>query len=120
MGKNADRRNVGEVPAVEMRPGVYRSTLCYNEETMLCHFRMEKGATIPLHHHLAAQNGYVISGRVRFFKANGESFVAAGGTGYLFDSDEPHGSEALDDSELVECFNPMRPEYGDEAQRHEQ
>lgn len=115
MGKNADRRNVGEIPAVETSPGVYRSTLCYNEGTMLCHFRIRKGATIPLHHHVAAQNGYVISGRVRFIKGGGESFVATGGAGYLFDPEELHGLEALDDTELVECFSPMRPEYADDS-----
>lgn len=119
MAKNTENRSVGDNPAVEMLPGVFRSTLCYNEETMLCHFKMTKGAKIALHNHAAAQNGYIVSGRVRFFHEDGRSFVATAGTGYLFDSNEKHGSEALEESELIECFNPLRPEYADheEAKR---
>ncbi len=113
MNKNAEVRRVGEKPAVEMMPGVRRSTLCYNDDIMLCHFTMDKGAKIPLHNHVAAQNGYLVSGRLRFFKEDGTSFIVEAGTGYLFNSNEKHGSEALEASVLIECFNPMRPEYAD-------
>lgn len=108
MAKDADRQDVGEVPAVEMMPGLYRSTLCDNEETMLCHVRMKKGAGISYHDQPATQNGYFISERVRFF--------TAGGAGYLFDSNELRGSEGLENVELIECFSPVRAEYDDDRQ----
>lgn len=113
MGKNAEYRNVGKEQPVEMFPGVSRTTLCYNDDTMLCHFTMTRGAKIALHNHEAAQNGYIVSGSVRFFKEDGSSFVATAGTGYLFDSNEKHGSEALEESVLIECFTPLRPDYVD-------
>ena len=100
-----------EAPPVESPPGVTRRTLAYNEESMLCHFHLEKGAIIPLHHHPAVQNGYVVRGRVRFLGEDGRSFVAEGGCGYVFDPHEPHGAEALEETEVVDFFTPMRPEY---------
>ena len=96
---------------VESPPGIRRTTMAYNDETMLCHFAMSAGARIPLHHHPAVQNGYVISGRIRFIGADGGSFVAEAGSGYVFGADEPHGAEVLVDAEVIECFAPKRPEY---------
>ncbi len=96
---------------VESLPGVWRTTLAFNDETMLCHFRMKKGARIPLHHHPAVQNGFVIQGRLRFFLEDGSGFVAETGCGYVFGSNEPHGAEVLSDAEVIECFAPKRPEY---------
>ena len=96
---------------IESPPGIFRTTLAYNDETMLCHFVMRAGAQIPLHHHPAAQNGYVISGRIRFISPDGPGFVAEAGSGYAFGPDEPHGAEVLSDAEVVECFAPKRPEY---------
>jgi len=96
---------------VENPPGIFRTTLAYNGELMLCHFRMQAGAEIPLHGHEAVQNGYLIRGRVRFFLEDGSGFTAEAGTGYVFDSEQKHGAEVLEEAEAVECFAPMRPEY---------
>jgi quercetin dioxygenase-like cupin family protein len=97
--------------AVENPPGVFRTTLAYNDQTMLCHFRMKAGARIPLHHHPAVQNGYAIQGKIQFFGEDGPSFIAEGGCGYVFGANEPHGAEVLSDAEVIECFSPKRPEY---------
>jgi quercetin dioxygenase-like cupin family protein len=98
-------------PIVESPKGVFRTTLAYNEQSMLCHFRLTRGARIPLHDHPAAQNGYLVSGRMRFLNEKGEAFVAEPGTGWCFNPGERHGAEVLEDSEAIECFVPMRPEY---------
>lgn len=105
---------LSEQKTVEFIPGIFRTTMSYNDNCMLCHFRLTKGASIKLHHHTAVQNGYVINGKIRFFKEGGKSFIVGNGDGYIFGSNEPHGSEVLEDTELVECFTPMRPEYADE------
>ena len=111
MIKPVSKRDAGN--SVEMLPGIYRTTMSYNERIMLCHYIMKKGARVPLHNHDAVQNGYVISGKLKLIKEDGSSFIAYSGTGYLFDSNEPHGAEVLEESELVECFSPMRSEYID-------
>jgi len=111
----ADRRlaRLESSRAVENPPGILRTALAWNAESMLCHFRMSPGARIPLHHHRAAQNGYVVRGLVRFERGSGETFEASAGTGYCFGPDEPHGAEVLEESEVIECFAPMRPEYAE-------
>ena len=96
---------------VPVRPGIDRVTLAYNKDLMLCYFYLAKGSKLELHRHVAVQNGYVIKGKVRFLKEDGSSFMVGPGDGYVFDSNEMHGSEVLEDSELIECFTPMRPEY---------
>ncbi len=104
---------MSELSSVTGPPGVHRTTLAYNEQTMLCRFIMDAGAEIPLHDHEAAQNGYLISGKVEFRTGDGKSFVAEAGSGYAFDPWEKHGARVLETAEVIECFAPMRVEYVD-------
>ena len=97
--------------SIEMFPGFFRTTLTYNAELMLCHFSLNKGAEIPLHNHDAVQNGYLIKGRVELLSDDGSRKTIEAGTSYVFDSNEIHGAVALEDSEYVETFYPVRPEY---------
>jgi len=109
--KSARVTSLREGASVEMQPGIVRTTMAYNEQLMVCHFALTKGAVIPLHNHTASQSGFVLQGKVRLFLADESSLIAARGDGYVFDPDEPHGAEALEDTELIECFSPLRPEY---------
>lgn len=106
----ASRASVYGGRTVEQLPGIRRTTLSWDEASMLCHFHEEPGARVPLHSHPAAQNGYCLRGRVRFLLADGE-FTVGPGDAYLFRGGEAHGSEAIEESELIEVFTPMRPEY---------
>jgi quercetin dioxygenase-like cupin family protein len=98
-------------PAVENPPGVFRRTIAYSEQIMLCHFELKKGARIPMHDHAAAQNGYLVRGKMRMLWGDGRQLLAEPGTGWCFAPDERHGAEVLEDSEAIECFTPARPEY---------
>lgn len=109
MNRETARRD--ETPAVESPPGVFRRTIAFNDQLMMCHFDLKKGARIPFHHHPAAQNGYLISGRMRMLWEDGRQLLAEPGTGWCFVPNERHGAEVLEDSEAVECFSPSRPEY---------
>jgi quercetin dioxygenase-like cupin family protein len=80
---------------------------------MLCHFHENAGARVDLHTHFAIQSGYVLHGKVKFFDAEGNERILGPGDGYLFNSNEPHGSVALEETDLIECFTPARPEYLD-------
>lgn len=66
---------------------------------------------MELHSHVAAQSGYIIKGRIEFYIKVGGSFIAEAGCGYSFDYEEFHGSVALEDTEFIESFAPMRSEY---------
>lgn len=114
MAKNAGLTKLNNEKKVEMLSGIFRTTMSYNDSSMLCHFRLEKGASIPLHQHEAVQNGFVIKGKVKFLQEGGKSILVEDGDGYIFESNEIHGSEVLEETELIECFTPMRPEYANE------
>ena len=105
--------HVDEVKPVEMRPGIFRKTLVYDDKLMLCHFHLEKGAILELHSHEAAQMGYVISGKVDFFKEDESILTVVAGSSYYFPPREKHGSRVLEDTDFIECFTPGRPEYVD-------
>ena len=108
------RKHVNEAKPVVGPPGVVRKTLAYNDEAMLCHFELKKGARIPLHNHRASQIGYVIQGRARFLADKPEDeFEAGPGDAYVFDAFVRHGTQALEDTEYVETFVPTREEYKD-------
>ena len=100
-----------EERTIEFRQGVFRTTLSYDEHSMLCRFRMPKGATIDLHDHEALQNGFVLSGRLRFFREDGTAFDVGPGDGYVFGPWEKHGSEAIEEVDFIEFFAPCRAEY---------
>jgi len=102
-----NKQNVEKVKALE---GVYRKTLTYNNDVMLCFFLLEKDVVIPLHEHKAHQIGYVLKGKIKFITETRE-FIANKGDSYVFDSNEKHGAELFEDSEVIEVFNPTREDY---------
>jgi quercetin dioxygenase-like cupin family protein len=98
------------VKQINVFEGVYRKTLVYNKNLMLCHFTLEKNAEIPIHSHIEYQIGYVINGKLKFITENGE-FIAKKGDSYIFDSNEKHGAIILEDSEVIDVFHPSREDY---------
>ena len=102
--------NIKNVQAINPLSGVYRKTLSYNNNVMLCHFKLETDAEIPLHDHEAHQIGFVAKGKIRFFTETRE-FVAKVGDSYVFDSFEKHGAKIIDHAEVIEVFSPTRNEY---------
>ena len=101
--------NATAVPGPE---GITRRTLVHNDQAMLCHFELKKGAKIPLHQHGPSQIGYVVSGAVQFMKGSEDNtFTVRTGDSYVFGPDEPHGAVALEDTVFIEVFAPSRPEY---------
>ncbi|MCP4762316.1 MAG: cupin domain-containing protein [archaeon] len=106
--KNPIQQN--DIAEVEALKGIFRKTLAFNPDAMLCHFRMNKGAKVPLHNHIFVQIGYILSGKVRFFTENSE-FVVKEGDSYVFGANEKHGADLLENSSLLEVFTPCRPEY---------
>ena len=107
-------KKVNEAKAVENPVDVVRKTLAYNDEAMLCHFVLKKGAKIPLHDHRATQIGFVVRGKARFLAEKPEDeFEAQTGQGYVFSRFVKHGTIALEETEYVEVFVPVREEYKD-------
>ena len=107
-------KSLAQGKPVESPEGVIRKTLSYNDEAMLCHFLLKKGAKIPLHNHRATQIGYIIRGKSRFLAEDSkDEFVVEAGDSYVFSAFVKHGTVAIEETEYVEVFAPARDEYKD-------
>jgi quercetin dioxygenase-like cupin family protein len=94
----------------ELLPGIFMQTLVYGENSMLCEFRLTKGAIIPMHQHPQEQTGYLISGRLRLISPDGETIVTPGSS-WNFKGGVAHRAEILEDSVAIEVFSPVRADY---------
>lgn len=108
---NRETARKAETEPVENPAGIFRATIAYNDQLMLCHFLLKKGVRVPVHKHDASQNGYLIRGKLRMIWENKREFIAEPGSGWCFDANVLHGAEAIEESEAIECFAPLRPEY---------
>ena len=102
--------NKNSIQPIKALDGIFRRTLIYNNFLMLCQFILEKDAEIPIHSHKEHQIGYIIKGKIKFLTENGD-FIAKEGDSYVFDSNEKHGASILEDTEVIDVFNPAREDY---------
>ena len=102
--------NKKDVQPIIVLEGIFRRTLVYNDNVMICHFMFNRGSKIPLHSHKAHQIGHVIHGKLKFITETSE-FIVCEGDSYVFDSYEKHGAFCLEPTEVIEVFSPIREEY---------
>ncbi len=111
-----EQKHLGNIdldPRTERAPGIDRITLTYDKDAMMCWFSLKKGSVLEMHRHIQSQSGFVIKGRINFIKMDGSMLQLKTGDAYYFASNDPHGSEILEDTELLECFCPFREDYID-------
>ena len=103
-------KRLNNIQPVKMLKGIYRRTLCFNNDLMLCHFILKKDSKLPLHKHKEHQVGYVIKGKMKFITEYGD-FIVKEGDSYIFKSNEKHGATIIEDTEVIDVFNPSRTDY---------
>lgn len=92
-------------------PGLQRQVLAFNPRLMLVRHLMEKGWEGALHSHPHDQLVYVVRGRIRF--TGGSSTLEAGvGDSFIVPGGVEHQASALEESEVLDVFNPYREDYG--------
>jgi len=92
------------IDGVTMRP------LAWEEITILCEFKLEKGYRIPPHKHSYEQTGYLISGKLNF-RIDKTWNKAEGGDSWSIPENVEHEVEILENSVVLEMFSPIRPDY---------
>lgn len=110
--KNA-KQTVGhytEAVPVRAADGIIRRTLLTGASIMLCEFRLEASARIPMHSHPHEQMGYVVSGRLRITVEHTTLELGPGDT-YCAPANVPHGAEVLEAAVVVDSFSPPREDY---------
>ncbi len=103
------------IPEERMNTHVTRRML-NTEHLTVAQIRLDKGAVIPLHHHVNEQVTILEAGRLLFhFPA--EDVLLEAGQVLPIPSDVPHSLEALEDSLATDVFSPPRQDWidGDDA-----
>lgn len=90
--------------------GIEQKTLTHGDKTLMVEFRLQRGATLPLHSHPHEQTGYLVTGRLRvtigehvYDVLPGDSWCIAGNV--------PHCAECLEAAVAIEVFSPVREDY---------
>ncbi|ELZ55283.1 MULTISPECIES: cupin domain-containing protein [unclassified Haloferax] len=106
-----DRVSVDDAPSAEAADNVFLSLLAGGEEMNVQHFRIEPGATVPVHDHPHEQVGYIVAGELTFLVGDDrEELVVGPGDSYSLAGGEPHGAENRGDETVVgiDVFSPPR------------
>jgi quercetin dioxygenase-like cupin family protein len=91
-------------------PGLHRQVMAYDPSLMLVHNHMEKGWVGARHSHPHEQMVYVVKGRL-VFEYPGGKFEAGAGDNFIVSGNVEHQASALEDSEVLDIFTPMREDY---------
>lgn len=92
------------IEGVTMRP------LAFEQKTILCEFKLEKGNKLPAHNHPYEQTGYLISGKLNF-RIDTEWNLAETGDSWCIPENVEHEVEVLENSMVLELFSPIRTDY---------
>lgn len=91
-------------------PGLRRQVMSYSASMMLVRHTMVAGWVGARHSHPHEQMVYVVRGRIRFGHPGGV-FEAGAGESFLVPGNVEHQASALEDSEVLDIFTPMREDY---------
>jgi quercetin dioxygenase-like cupin family protein len=109
------------VPSQTLAPGVNRRFITAARMT-LARFTLARGAVVPAHSHDNEQVSYVVTGLLRFaVTAAGEAgapgvretILVRAGEALQIPSWGEHGVEALEDTEVIDVFCPVRQDWLD-------
>ena len=103
------------VPEERMNALITRRAI-HTENLTVARIHLQKGALVPLHHHVSEQITTVESGRLSC-RVEGREIVLEAGEMLVFAANIPHEVEALEDSLATDVFAPRREDWirGDDA-----
>jgi quercetin dioxygenase-like cupin family protein len=103
------------VPREQLNNLVARQ-MVHTDSMTIARLYLAKGAFVPTHQHVNEQFSFVVQGTLRFH-LNGEDVIVTAGQALQIPSNVPHSAEALEDSEALDLFSPVRQDWvsGDDA-----
>jgi quercetin dioxygenase-like cupin family protein len=99
-----------KVPFDTLNDGVLRK-LVYGDNLQQTDVIIKKGYLIPKHNHVSEQMSTILKGKFKatiFYKNKTEEIILNKGDVFFIPSNIPHKYEALEDSEVLETFFPVR------------
>lgn len=110
MSKDMSVVKAEEVQSFNPEPGMLRQVLAHNQHLMLVRHFFEKGWVGARHSHPHEQLVYVVKGKIHVDVA-GRIFDVGAGESFVVDGGVEHQASALEESEVLDVFTPMRDEY---------
>lgn len=98
------------VPTTSPEPGMQRQVLAHSPQLMVVRHLFKKGWVGAAHAHPHHQLVYVISGAIAI-TVNGQTQTAKTGDSFVVDGGVEHQASALEDSEVLDVFTPIREDY---------
>ena len=99
-----------EAQSFTPEPGMTRQVLAHSDELMLVRHYFEKDWIGERHSHPHHQLVYVIRGALRV-EVGKEAFDAFAGDSFIVDGGVEHQAAALEASEVLDVFTPVREDY---------
>lgn len=93
-------------------PGMTRQVLAHNDELMLVRHYFKQDWVGERHSHPHHQLVYVVRGALRV-DVDGKVFDVLAGDSFVVDGGVEHQASALEDSEVLDVFTPVREDYRD-------
>lgn len=100
-----------DIPDKQLAPGVRRRFLTADRVT-IARFSLARGAVVPVHDHDHEQVSYVVSGALKF-QVDGKETIVRGGEALQIPSWAKHGVTALEDTQVIDVFSPVRQDWLD-------
>jgi quercetin dioxygenase-like cupin family protein len=80
------------------------------EKVMVAQLSLAQGCTVPLHHHEHEQISCVVKGALKF-ELEGRELTLRAGDVLVIPSNVPHSATALEDSQALDIFSPIRQDW---------
>jgi quercetin dioxygenase-like cupin family protein len=100
----------GEAKSFNPEAGMTRQVLAHSDELMLVRHFFEKGWVGARHSHPHHQLVYVVHGAIRV-DVGGRVLDARKGDSFVVDGGVEHQASALEESEVLDVFTPVREDY---------
>jgi len=111
MGKDMSLVKNADVKSFTPEAGMIRQVLAHNERLMLIRHFFEKGWVGTRHSHPHEQLVYIIHGKLRVEIDGKGPFEVDAGESFVVDGGVEHQATALEDSEVLDIFTPVREDY---------
>jgi quercetin dioxygenase-like cupin family protein len=100
----------GDARSFTPEPGMKRQVLAHSDQLMLVRHYFEKDWVGARHSHPHHQLVYVVSGAIRV-DVDGRVFDVRAGDSFVVDGGVEHQASALEPSEVLDVFTPVREDY---------
>ncbi|MFD1563458.1 cupin domain-containing protein [Haloarchaeobius amylolyticus] len=106
-----EKRSTDRATFEEAADGVYLAPLSTGARASMVFWRIESGATLPVHAHENEQIGFVLEGELTAI-VEGDEYTLTAGDAYRFPSNERHGAENRSDEDArgIGVLSPPREE----------